>query len=80
MITQSWEAYEQFQSLAIFEHNFHKQIWTESYHALIGYPFHFGVVIGFLNLKWYETLNLKALMNGKADQLDPHIIRRALIL
>lgn len=80
LIAQSWEAYQQFQSLAIFEHNFHKQIWTESYNALIGYPFHFGVVIGYLNLKWYETLNLKALMNGKADQLEPHIIRRALIL
>ncbi|MFX1299645.1 MAG: V-type ATPase subunit [Promethearchaeota archaeon] len=80
LITQSWEAYEQFQSLAIFEHNFHKQIWTESYNALIGYPFHFGVVIGYLNLKWYETLNLKALMNGKADEIEPHIIRRVLIL
>ncbi len=80
LIAKSWEAYELQQSLAVFEHNAHIQIRTDSEEALIGYPFHFGIVLGFLNLKWYETLNLKAVMNGKADQLDPNIIRRALIL
>ncbi len=79
LISQSWEAFEQYQSLAVFEHNFHKQIRSDSAEAMLGYPFHFGIVLGFLNLKWYETLNLKAVMNGKADQLDPNIIRRALI-
>ncbi|MFX1565906.1 MAG: V-type ATPase subunit [Promethearchaeota archaeon] len=80
LISRSWEAYELQQSLGVFEHNAHIQIRTDSEQALIGYPFHFGIVLGFLNLKWYETLNLKAVMNGKADQLDPNIIRRALIL
>jgi V/A-type H+-transporting ATPase subunit C len=80
LISKSWEAYELHQTLAVFEQNAHTQIRTDSEEALIGYPFHFGIVLGFLNLKWYETLNLKAVMNGKADQLDPNIIRRALIL
>lgn len=80
LISQSWEAYQQYQNLAVFEHNFNKYIRSESINALLGYPFHFGIVIGFLNLKWFEALNLKALMNGKADQLDANIIRRALIL
>jgi vacuolar-type H+-ATPase subunit C/Vma6 len=80
MIAQSWEVYQQFESLYTFEHAFHKQIQIDSTDALLGYPFHFGIVLGYLNLKWYETLNLKALMNGKADNLDPGVIRRVLIL
>jgi len=80
MISQAWEVYQQYESLYSFEHTFHKQIRTDSSDALLGYPFHFGIVLGFLNLKWYETLNLKAIMNGKADQLEPNIIQRALIL
>jgi vacuolar-type H+-ATPase subunit C/Vma6 len=47
---------------------------------MLGFPFHFGVVLGFLNLKWFETLNLKAVMHGKAEKIDPSIIRRTLIL
>ncbi len=80
LIDHAWEAYEQFQNLYTFEHAFHEQIQADSTSALLGYPFHFGIVLGFLNLKWYEVLNLKALMNGKADQLDVNIIRRYLIL
>jgi V/A-type H+-transporting ATPase subunit C len=80
MIKRSWEAYEQYQTLYTFEKTFHEEIRKTSVDALLGYPFHFGIVLGYLNLKWYEILNLKALMNGKADQLDPNIIRRVLIL
>ena len=80
MIKRSWEAYEQYQTLYTFEKAFHEEIRKASIDALLGYPFHFGIVLGYLNLKWYEILNLKALMNGKADQLDPNIIRRVLIL
>jgi len=80
MIARSWEAYELHQTLYTFEHTFHQQLRTESVDALLGYPFHFGIVLGYLNLKWYEIVNLKALMNGKADQIDPNIIRRVLIL
>ncbi len=80
IIAKSMEAYEQYQNLYVFEHAFHKQIRVESTNALLGYPFHFGILLGYLNLKWYETLNLKALMNGKADHLEPHLIQRVLIL
>lgn len=80
MIKRSWEAYEQYQTLYTFEKAFHEEIRKASVDALLGYPFHFGIVLGYLNLKWYEILNLKALMNGKADQLDSNIIRRVLIL
>jgi V/A-type H+-transporting ATPase subunit C len=80
MIRRSLEAYEQYQTLYTFEKAFHEEIRKASVDALLGYPFHFGIVLGYLNLKWYEILNLKALLNGKADQLDPNIIRRVLIL
>ncbi len=79
LVKQSWEAYEQFQTLHVFERSFHQQIQATSKDTMLGYPFHFGVILGYLNLKWYETLNLKALLNGKAENLEPHIIRRALI-
>ncbi|MFX1508808.1 MAG: V-type ATPase subunit [Promethearchaeota archaeon] len=80
MIAKSWEAYELHQTLYTFEHTFHEQIRRDSTDALLGYPFHLGIVLGYLNLKWYEIVNLKAVMNGKADQIDPNIIRRVLIL
>ncbi len=80
MIARSWEAYELHQTLYTFEHSFLEQIRTDSIDALLGYPFHFGIVLGYLNLKWYEIVNLKALMNGKADQIDPNVIRRVLIM
>lgn len=80
MIAKSWEAYELYQNLYTFEQAFHNRIRQDSIDALLGYPFHFGIVLGFLNLKWYEILNLKAIMNGKADQVDPNTLRRILIL
>ncbi|MFX1576652.1 MAG: V-type ATPase subunit [Promethearchaeota archaeon] len=80
MIASSWEAYQLHQTLYAFEHTFLEQIRRNSIDALLGYPFHFGIVLGYLNLKWYEIVNLKALMNGKADQIDSNIIRRILIL
>jgi V/A-type H+-transporting ATPase subunit C len=80
LIARSWEAYELHQTLYTFEHSFLEQIRSDSIDALLGYPFHFGIVLGYLNLKWFEIVNLKALMNGKADQIDPNVIRRVLIM
>jgi vacuolar-type H+-ATPase subunit C/Vma6 len=80
LLKQSWEAYEQFESLHVFEQYFNKRIQATSKEMMLGYPFHFGVVLGYLNLKWYETLNLKALLNGKAENIETYVIRRTLIL
>jgi len=80
ILARSWEAYEVYETLYTFEHSFHEQIRVNSIDALLGYPFHLGIILGYLNLKWYEIVNLKALMNGKADQIDPNTIRRVLIL
>ncbi|MFX1564174.1 MAG: V-type ATPase subunit, partial [Promethearchaeota archaeon] len=79
LVNQGWEAYEQSKSLHVFERIFHKHIQAVSQDMMLGYPFHFGVVLGYLNLKWYETLNLKALLNGKAENIESSIIRRTLI-
>jgi vacuolar-type H+-ATPase subunit C/Vma6 len=80
LVTQAWEAYEHYHTLRAFEQGFHQRIRTASRDAMLGFPFHFGVLLGYLNLKWYETLNLKALINGKSEGLDAPTIRRALIL
>lgn len=80
LVTQAWEAYERYHTLHAFEQGFHQRIRTASRDAMLGFPFHFGVLVGYLNLKWYETLNLKALINGKSEGLDAPTIRRALTL
>lgn len=80
MMQRAWEAYEQYNTLQVFEHAFHQEIYKASRETMLGDPFNFGVLIGYLNLKWYETMNLKALMHGKAEKLESNIIRRALIL
>jgi V/A-type H+-transporting ATPase subunit C len=80
LMQRAMEAYEQYQTLQVFEHAFHQAIFQASRETMLGDPFNFGVVLGYLNLKWYETMNLKALIHGKAENLDPNIIRRTLIL
>jgi ATP synthase A1 C subunit len=80
LVAQAWEAYERDHTLHAFEQGFHQRIRAASRDAMLGFPFHFGVLVGYLNLKWYETLNLKALINGKSEGLDASTIHRALIL
>ena len=80
LVAEAWDSYQMHPSLYAFERTFNRHILTESKNAMLGYPFHFGVILGYLNLKWYETLNLKAIMHGKAEGLDPTIIRRTLVI
>ena len=79
-VRNAWEAYELRESLRVFEHAFQTQIFKASREAMLGDPFHFGVILGYLNRKWFEIVNLKALMHGKAEKLDPNMIHRTLIL
>ncbi|MCS7113028.1 MAG: V-type ATPase subunit [Nitrososphaerota archaeon] len=41
---------------------------------------HAGIIIGFLNLKFYEVCDLITIINGKAEGLDITNIREALIM
>jgi len=79
-VKNAWEAYQLRESLRVFEHAFQSQILQASQEAMLGDPFHFGVILGYLNRKWFEIMNLKALMHGKSEKLDPNVIRRTLIL
>jgi vacuolar-type H+-ATPase subunit C/Vma6 len=79
-VKTAWEAYQVQETLRVFEHAFQTQILNASHEAMLGDPFHFGVILGYLNRKWFEIMNLKALMHGKAEKLDPNVIRRTLIL
>jgi len=42
-------------------------------------PFHIGVVLSYLNLKWFEVKNLVALVYGKEDRLSSDVIEKSLI-
>lgn len=42
-------------------------------------PFQVGTILSFLNLKWFEIRNLKAIVTGKVDGLSPGHIREFLV-
>ncbi|MFX0096747.1 MAG: V-type ATPase subunit [Candidatus Hodarchaeota archaeon] len=42
-------------------------------------PFQVGTILSFLNLKWFEIRNLKAIVTGKVDGLSPAHIRGFLV-
>lgn len=42
-------------------------------------PFHIGTILSFLNLKWFEVRNLRALVYGKEDGLPQEAIEKLLV-
>lgn len=42
-------------------------------------PFQVGTILSYLNLKWFEIRNLKAIVTGKVDGLSPGHIREFLV-
>jgi len=45
-----------------------------------GYPFHVGTLLAYLNLKYYEVGDIRALIVGKFNRLPPEKIKNLLIL
>lgn len=69
-------------SRALFrlEVGFKRYLAQESERVFLGDWFHIGTLIGFLNLKLYEVLDLIAMFNGKVEGLDLKKVKEALIL
>jgi vacuolar-type H+-ATPase subunit C/Vma6 len=42
--------------------------------------FNIGLILAFLNLKWSEVRNLRAIVRGVEDKIPPDKIRKLLIL
>ncbi|MEM3755265.1 MAG: V-type ATPase subunit, partial [Candidatus Bathyarchaeia archaeon] len=48
--------------------------------SFLGYPFHAGVIVGYLNLKMYEAQDIRAILLGKRDGLENERIKKSLIM
>ncbi|MEM3583960.1 MAG: V-type ATPase subunit [Nitrososphaerales archaeon] len=68
------------QALSEIEVNFDRYIARECLYSFKGIRSHVGVLIAYLMLKFYEMLDLRAIMFGKANKLPVDKIRRMLIL
>lgn len=57
-----------------------RHIAKESARVFQGDRFHVGILIGFLNLKFYEVNDLITIINGKIREIPEEDIKKALIL
>ncbi|MHA1210180.1 MAG: V-type ATPase subunit, partial [Candidatus Freyarchaeota archaeon] len=74
------EAYMENRSISTIEHAVEEYLTQQAYTAMIGYPFHIGVPIAFLDLKRNEIRNIKIILFGKVEKVEPRVIRDLLII
>ncbi|MEM3526199.1 MAG: V-type ATPase subunit, partial [Candidatus Jordarchaeaceae archaeon] len=74
------EVYEQTKSLFAIEHAFNEYFTQIVYSQLLGFPFHIGVPLAFLELKSQEIRNIKIIIVGKVEAVEPSKIRDLLII
>nr|MDO8081792.1 V-type ATPase subunit [Candidatus Freyarchaeota archaeon] len=74
------EVYEQTKSIFPIEHAFNEYLTQIIYSQLLGFPFHIGVPIAYLELKSQEIRNIKIIIVGKVEAVEPSKIRDLLII
>ncbi|MFB0563325.1 MAG: V-type ATPase subunit [Candidatus Lokiarchaeia archaeon] len=74
------EVYEETGSLFEIEHAFNEYLTQLIYSQLIGFPFHIGVPIAYLELKSQEIRNIKIIIVGKVEAIEPSKIRDLLTI
>lgn len=70
---------EENQSLADAEHFVEEYLTREDGRVFYGYPFHLGIVLGFLNLLTVELRSMRAVLVGKVEGVSADEIRESLI-
>ncbi len=70
---------EEKRSLADVEHIVEEYFIREDVRVFYGYPFHFGMVLGFLNLLSVDLRNMKAILVGKVEGVSADKIRESLV-
>jgi vacuolar-type H+-ATPase subunit C/Vma6 len=63
-VSDGFRCYEESNSLLKLEMNLKKQLLREHKRVFWGYPFHIGILLGFLKLKEYEVRNLITILVG----------------
>lgn len=74
------EAYGHNKSISAIEHAFEEYTTQLAYTLMIGDPFHIGVPISFLDLKKNEVRNIKIILFGKVEKVEPRVIRELIII
>ncbi|WXG41402.1 MAG: V-type ATPase subunit [Candidatus Freyarchaeum deiterrae] len=74
------EAYEKEKSLFSIEHALNEYFTQIVYSQLLGFPFHIGVPISYLELKSQEIRNIKIIIVGKVEAVEPSRIRDLLTI
>ncbi|UCD26023.1 MAG: V-type ATPase subunit [Candidatus Bathyarchaeota archaeon] len=82
MLTDIQREYSASRSLPRLETALDKSLLKTNRRMLKRYTpfFNIGLILAFLNLKWFEVRNLRAIVNGIEDGVSPSKIRKLLIL
>ena len=82
MLTELLREYKAFPSLSILETALDRSLLKTSLRMLKRYTpyFNIGLILAFLNAKWFEVRNLRAVLRGAEGNLQPEQIRKLLIL
>ena len=69
-------------SLTIFETILDKGIIKTSLKMIKRYTpyFNLGLILAYLNLKWFEIRNLRAIIRGTEARISPEKVKKTLIL
>jgi V/A-type H+-transporting ATPase subunit C len=66
--------------VSIFEIGLKRFSAISNISSFIGYPFHAGVIVAYLNLKMLEAQDIRAILLGKRDGLESERIKKSLIM
>lgn len=82
MLTDLLNEYVASQSLSQLEMVFDRSLLKTSLRMLKRYTpyFNIGLILAFLNSKWFEVRNLRAIVRGAEDDVPPDKMRKLLIL
>jgi V/A-type H+-transporting ATPase subunit C len=78
IVQQARESFEKESDITQLENIVDRYMAHQSFREFIGYSFHIGVALAYLNLKFYELRNIKAVIVGKYENIPIQKIRNAL--
>ncbi len=78
IVRQAREAFEKESDITQLENLADRYMAHQSFREFIGYSFHIGVALAYLNLKFYELRNIKAVIVGRYENIPIQKIRSAL--
>jgi V/A-type H+-transporting ATPase subunit C len=79
VVQQARDTFEKESDITRIESVVDRYIAHQSFKEFVGYSFHIGVALAYLNFKFYELRNIKAVIVGKYENIPIQKIRDALV-